>query len=280
MGLDDRTYFRGDEPRAAWLGNRSMVINLILVNAAVFAAQLLIGKEFTSTFSLQSNFFQEPWHLWQLLTYGFLHDPDKIMHILFNMFFLWMFGTDLEQIYGRTEFLRFYLATIVMAGLVWAGVEATQGGQGSPMVGASGGIMGLMILFVLHFPRRMFYLWGIIPLPAWALGGLFVLGDLMGVARTGDNVAHVAHLSGVAFGFVYYRTGLNLGRLVPRRLSASMFRLRPKLRIHDPEQAARELNQQVDAILEKISQQGEASLTKKERRTLEEASRRYQRRRQ
>jgi hypothetical protein len=87
-------------------------------------------------------------------------------------------------------------------------------------------------------------------------------------------------LGGAVFGFIYYRTGLNLGRLIPRRLSMGAFRWRPKLRIHDPEEAGKDLNQQVDRILEKISRQGEASLTKSERRTLEEASRRYQRRRQ
>ncbi len=102
----------------------------------------------------------------------------------------------------------------------------------------------------------------------------------MGAGHPTDNVAHVAHLSGVAFGFIYYQTGLNLGRLVPRRLSGNPFRMSPKLRVHDPDEASRDLSDQVDAILAKISQQGEASLTRKERRTLEEASKRYQRRRQ
>jgi hypothetical protein len=125
-------------------------------------------------------------------------------------------------------------------------------------------------------------LMGILPIPAWALGVFYVAYDMFGVgaANPTDHVAHVAHLSGVAFGFVYFKSGWNLGRLIPQRLSGSMFRFRPKLRIHDPEEASRDLSNQVDAILEKISQQGEASLTKKERRTLEEASRRYQRKRQ
>lgn len=284
MGIYDRAYYRGDE-RGAWMGNRSMVINLILVNAAVYLAQVLLGgdrgqNELTSALSLHANFFQEPWRVWQLLTYGFLHDPHSILHILFNMYFLYVFGNDLEQIYGRMEFLRFYLATIVVAGLAWAGVEAAQGGQGPSLVGASGGIMGLMILFVLHFPRRMFLFMFFIPMPAWVLGGLFVLADLAGIADRGDHVSHVAHLSGVAFGLIYHQAGWNLGRALPRRLSLGRFRLRPRLRIHDPQEASRDLTDRVDAILQKISQHGEASLTKKERRTLEEASRRYQRRRQ
>ena len=205
------------------------------------------------------------------------------MHILLNMFGLWLFGTDLEGIYGRAEFVRIYLAAIVVAGLVWFGIEAANDAQ-AILIGASGGVMGLMILFVVHFPRRVFYVWGIFPLPAWALGILYVLMDISGTIHPdGAQVANVAHLAGVAFGLVYYQSGMNLGRLVPRRLSGlsgAAFRLRPKLRIHDPQDEARDLTAQVDEILAKISREGEASLTKTERRTLEEASRRYQRRRQ
>jgi membrane associated rhomboid family serine protease len=208
-----------------------------------------------------------------------------------------------EQIYGRAEFLRFYLVTIVAAGLVWLAVQVAQGvpavqeipaidgapamqgvvvveNVGARLLGASGGVMGVMILFVLHFPRRMFYIWGIIPLPAWALGAICVLSDLLGARNQSGDVAHVAHLAGVAFGATYYLTGLNLGRLVPQRFGSRLFRMRPSLRIHDPQQDARNLSEKVDEILEKISQQGESSLTKQERRTLEEASRRYQRRRE
>ena len=176
------------------------------------------------------------------------------------------------------EFLRIYLTAIVLAGLAWV-VFATAVGS-PPLVGASGGVMALMILFVFHFPRRIFYIWGILPLPAWALGVMYVVFDLFGVANQGGQVAHVAHLAGAAFGFIYFQTGMNLGRMIPRRLSTSMFRLRPRLRVHDPTHESRDLNQKVDEILEKISREGEASLTKQERRTLEEASRRYQRRRQ
>jgi hypothetical protein len=140
--------------------------------------------------------------------------------------------------------------------------------------------MGLMMLFVLHFPRRIFYIWGIIPLPAWALGVLYVASDLFGATQQNTDVAHVAHLAGAAFGALYFLRRWNLGRIMPRRFSTSMFRLRPRLKIHEPQAETSNLNEQVDAILQKISETGESSLTKKERRTLEEASRRYQRRRQ
>ena len=255
-----------------------MVFTLILLNAAIYVADLLFAHRISDALALQPDLFQKPWQFWQLLTYGFVHDPNDLKHILFNMFGLWLFGTDVEHVYGRAEFLRFYLCTIVVAGLVWVATATAAGG--APLVGASGGIMGVMILFVMHFPRRIFYIWGLLPLPAWGMAALYVLIDVMGAMHSTDRVAHSAHLAGVAFGFIYFRTGLNLGRLVPRRLADLRMRWRPRLRIHDPDEQAHELSQKVDTILEKISRQGEASLTKSERRTLEEASRRYQRRRE
>jgi len=283
MGIYGRPYYR-DERGGSWFSGRSMVVNLILLNVAVYVAQLLFDgpqRVVTSFLSLHPDLLRKPWHAYQLLTYGFAHDPEMIAHIAFNMFGLWLFGTDLEGIYGRAEFLRIYLVTIVIAGVAWLGIEAVNDGK-IPLVGASGGVMGLMALYVLHFPRRVFYIWGILPLPAWALGGLYVVMDVTGFMNPGSsNVANIAHLAGMAFGLAYFQTGMNLGRLIPRRLSdlSKVFRFRPKLKIHDPEQDARDLNAQVDEILEKISRQGESSLTKAERRTLEEASRRYQRRR-
>ncbi|MBI3838747.1 MAG: rhomboid family intramembrane serine protease [Planctomycetia bacterium] len=278
MGIHDRGYYR-EEQRSAWLGNRSMVFNLIVLNVAIFLADHVFDYRISEELGLKSDLLRAPWQFWQLLTYGFVHDPQSIMHVGLNMFGVWLFGTDVEQIYGRVEFLRIYVSTIIVAGLIWAAVETGTGGQ-SELVGASGGVMGLMIIYVLHFPQRTFYIYGILPLKAWALGALYVVGDLMGAAQNTDNVAHLAHLSGMAYGFVYYRSGWNLGRLIPQRISGSMFKLRPPLRIHDPGSPGRDLNEQVDQILEKISREGESSLTKKERRTLEEASRRYQRRRQ
>lgn len=286
MGIYDRPYYR-DERGGSWFSGRSMVVNLILLNVAVYVAQFAApmfgdeGKLLTQGLSLHADLLRKPWQIYQLFTYGFAHDPTSVAHIAFNMFGLWLFGTDLEGIYGRAEFLRIYLAAILIAGLAWFGIEAVNGGQ-NVLLGASGGVMGLMALYVLHFPRRVFYIWGILPMPAWALGGLYVVMDVTGFMNPGSsNVANIAHLAGMAFGLIYYQTGMNLGRLVPRRFSdlSKIFRFRPKLKIHDPEQDARDLNAQVDEILEKISRQGESSLTKAERRTLEEASRRYQRRR-
>ncbi|MGD9720039.1 MAG: rhomboid family intramembrane serine protease [Pirellulales bacterium] len=283
MGLYDRDYYQ-EEERARYggggfAGGRTIVVNLILINAAVFVAELF-DPRVSEILSLKPDVFQRPWLFWQLLTYGFVHDPTHITHILFNMIGLWVFGSDVETVYGKAEFLRIYLTAVIVAGLAWALTTAATGG--GPLLGASGGIMCLMMLFVMHFPRRLLYIWGVIPVPAWVLGTLFVLVDVLSIGNN-DLVAHVAHLAGAAFGFIYFRTGWNLGRLTSGRFSLSSwrsFRLKPRLRVHKPEDEAVDLNRQVDRILEKISREGESSLTKSERRTLEDASRRYQRKRQ
>jgi membrane associated rhomboid family serine protease len=286
MGIYDREYYR-EEPRGGMFADRAMVTNLILINVGVFLEQMIFDQRpparldeqpLLAALSLDPGFFQHPWQIWRLLTYGFLHDTENIGHILFNMFGLWFFGREVEGIYGRTEFLRIYLTTILAAGLAWLLVTAATQGSG-PLIGASGGVIGIMALWVCHFPRRVIYIWGVLPMPAWALGGLYVFFDIVGLGRH-DNVAHVAHLAGAGFGFIYFRTGWNLGRLVPHRWSLSALKIRPRLRIHQPTADERDLTSEVDRILEKISREGEASLSKQERAVLERASRRYQQRRQ
>ena len=283
MGIYDRPYLQ-DEPErtSGWGGGRSLVVNLIIVNVVLWVADAepLFNGQIRDWLALRSNLLQKPWLCWQLLTYGFVHAPE-IGHVLFNMIALWFFGSEIEGVYGRAEFLRIYLLAIVLSGLAWV-VMTVASDQPAVLVGASGGIMAVVTLFVFHFPRRLIYIWGVLPIPAWALGTLYLVTDVMGFLNpSGSNVANVAHLGGALVGFVYFQTGLNLGRFVPRRLSD--FKLpsfRPRLRLHDPGKEAHDMSQQVDAILEKISREGESSLTKKERRTLEEASRRYQRRRE
>jgi hypothetical protein len=126
----------------------------------------------------------------------------------------------------------------------------------------------------------------LIPIPAWLLGVIYIAGDAMGAlgwaSETRANVAFSVHLAGAGFAFLYYRLGWNLTRFIPGRISLGWLKPRPRLRVHDPEResrSSRELSEEVDRILEKISREGESSLTRKERRILENASREYQKRR-
>lgn len=287
MGIHDREYYR-DEPRGIFLGgDRSMVVNLIIINVIVYLADLLLFNEEAGRWlGLEASLVRQPWNAWQLLTYGFVHNPRSITHIGFNMLALWFFGRDIETIYGRRVFLQLYLTLVIVSGLCWVIAENLLfRDYASRAVGASGAVFGVMLVFVLHFPTRIFYIWGILPIPVWLLAGLYVLNDFATISRSArdgvnySNIAHAAHLAGAAYGALFYKTRWTLFSLVPGKLVKRGFKARPKLKLHSPEEDDRMLSQRVDAILEKISREGEASLTKEERRTLEDASRRYQRRR-
>jgi membrane associated rhomboid family serine protease len=291
MGIYDREYVREERPGLTLGGDRMMVTNLILVNCAIFVVDLLVDGSLSRWMKLPANVFSHPLELWKLLTCGFAHDPHDWRHIFGNMLALWFFGRDVEGVYGRREFLRIYLSLIVLCSLFWVAWENVPALAGDPhafVLGASGAVTGIVILFALHYPRRTVLLFFVLPIPAWVLGIIFVASDLSGGAdaRTERTaVAYQIHLAGAALALGYYWSGIRLGQFIPSGWSLSRFKFRPKLRVHDPDRPERgspsrvDLSSEVDRILEKISQHGQDSLTEKERQTLEDASRRYQRRR-
>jgi membrane associated rhomboid family serine protease len=288
MGIYDRDYYREDSPRWGMTSSHSMVAILIFINIAVYIIDALWGaprlqggvSNLERIFHLSPTVWERPWEFYQLLSYGFLHDRTSVWHIFFNMFGLYIFGRDVEQIYGKKEFLRIYISLIVGAGLVWL-IATNLAGQNraSGLIGASGGVMGIMILFVMHFPRRVFLIWGILPIQAWAMGLVYVLMDVMGLRDRNSAVAHTAHLGGAAFGYLYYRTHWCLATPIPRSWPKWRTSSRPRLRVVDERETDDSLSDEVDRILEKISREGEASLSALERGTLERASRKYQQRR-
>lgn len=285
MGIYDREYYREEEQTRLGGAGRTMVTNLLIANLVIFVVDAFFfepNHQISWYLSLKANVLHTPWNLWQLLTYGFVHDPHDFRHIAFNMFSLWMFGREVEAMYGAKEFLRIYLAMIVAGGLFWLAVmNVTMPGADVPVLGASGAVVGTIVLWTCLCATRSVMVMGMFPMRGWVFGVVFLVGgELMSFSDPENRTAHSVHFAGAALAFIYYRRGWNLGRLIPRRWSLSALKLRPKLRLHDPEFDERELNREVDKILEKISREGEASLSKKERRTLEEASRRYQRKRQ
>ena len=179
MGIYDRPYYRDDQPQGFSLGGRrSMVANLIIINVAIAFVDFLTdhaqgisiaSHKLSYWLSVSPEVLTHPWNLWKLVTYGFAHAAldTNPLHIVFNMYMLWLFGRDIEGVYGRREFLLVYLALVVLSGLAWTLIEFMAGGS-SVMVGASGAVMGVMILFVLHFPHRKFLLiFPPMPVPAW-----------------------------------------------------------------------------------------------------------------
>ncbi|MCE9544666.1 MAG: rhomboid family intramembrane serine protease [Planctomycetia bacterium] len=284
MNIYDRDYIR-DDPPGRFGGPRTMVTNLVLINAAVYLVQVLFFNNdplFVRLFGLHPDLFRHPEHFYQLLTYGFVHSPNDIWHILGNMLVLWFLGPDVEGIYGKRAFLWFYLSTVILSGLAWVLVEPLFGGGTIPVVGASGGISGVVALYALHFPRRMIMVMFVIPMPMWVAAVLFLGMDSLGLLRQDTTVAHSAHLGGAALGLLYYKTRWDLTSLYPAAWISRLRQRKAGVRLHQPAETPdddeAELKAEVDRILEKISQHGEASLTAAERRKLEDASRRYQKR--
>ncbi len=285
MGLYDRDYVR-DEPRGLVLsGQRSVVANLIIINVAVYFLDLLLTGEgpratrpLTDFLVLHSNVLQT-FRVWEFVTYAFAH--HDVLHLLFNMLMLWLFGRDVEIVYGRKLFLSFYLSSAVLAGGIWLAVElATPLPPAKGLLGASGAVADVLVTYVCRYPRRTLLLWGILPMPAWVLGVVLLGLEVLGVHKRDGNIAHSAHLAGAAFGYLFYRWHWTLWTWLPgKNLLARALRWRrsQRLRVHAPPEDADDalddgLEQEVDRILAKISQQGTDSLTAQERRLLQRAS--------
>jgi len=189
---------------------------LLIANGLMFLLQWLLGDGTFEPlmlwpvsdagfdpFSPGQNF-----QIWQLLTYGFLH--GSFSHLFFNMFALFMFGAPLEQTWGEKRFLTYYLVCIVGAGLCQLAVgwwQVSQGNPGYPVLGASGGVFGLLLAYGMLFPRQqVMLLFPPIPMKARTFVILYGVAELMlGVTGWQPGVAHFAHLGGMLFGWLLIR---------------------------------------------------------------------------
>jgi membrane associated rhomboid family serine protease len=175
---------------------------LLIGNVALFLLQNSIPLD---TFALWppaggplgSNF--EPW---QLVTYSFLH--ANVAHIFFNMLALYMFGSEVERLFGSRFYAGYYFAAVVTAAVTHLVVTSWMGGPPVPTVGASGGVYGLLLAFAIYFPhRRVVLLFPPIPLPARVfVFGFAALELFLGVTGTAAGVAHFAHLGGMLGGWL------------------------------------------------------------------------------
>ena len=228
--------------------------------------------------------------VWRLLTTALLHDPTNVMHILFNMLFLYWFGVSLEAHYGSREFLWFYVVAAIVASCAFVGIQLLTG-ERNPAIGASGAVMAVTCVFAMWNPGFVLHIYFLFPVPIkWVLV-FYVVADLYPVLaslagmQTYTGVAHAAHLGGLAFGFLYWRNSWSFGPLADFFAgflpSGGGGQRRPTNR-PNPTSARREssphdrqLENDVDHILAKISIHGEGSLTEAERETLIRASSKY-----
>jgi membrane associated rhomboid family serine protease len=141
---------------------------------------------------------------WQLATYALLH--GGLLHLAFNMYGLWMFGSALEQVWGPRRLLQHYVVCVLVAGGVQL-LVASGSAVPYPTVGASGGLFGLLLGYAMLFPqRRLMLLFPPIPMPAWLFAVLFGLLELtLGVTGEATGIAHFAHLGGMLGGWLMIR---------------------------------------------------------------------------
>lgn len=242
------------------------VKGLLIANGVLFLAQLMVGRPFTVLFGLVPDYVTHRLFLWQLLTYMFLH--GGFFHLLFNMFVLWMFGCEVEGLWGRREFLKYYFLTGVGAGIL---TVISSPNSFIPTVGASGAIYGLLLAFGLLFPERYIYLYFLIPVKAKYLVVIFgAVEFLAAFSGRPSGIAHFAHLGGILVGLVYLKRGV-----IRNKLFGGVGR-KERRRYSTRRESGDDMGSQVDRILRKISQQGMNSLTTEERETLDRASRSHQ----
>jgi membrane associated rhomboid family serine protease len=180
---------------------------LLIANIAVFTFQLLAEAlahaNFDQLFGLVPYDVTHHFFLWQLVSYMFLH--GGLLHLGLNMLALWMFGSELETTWGSERFTRFYFVTGI-----GAGVCSVLAGWNSyiPIIGASGAIYGLLAAYGILFPDRTLLLYFIIPIQAkWFVLILGLITFWSSLSASGSGVAHVAHLGGMLFGWLYLRFG-------------------------------------------------------------------------
>lgn len=321
MGINDREYYRDESRGSGWFsGVAPACKTIIVVNVVLFFAfWSTVESPFRRTWlEANSDAIFKHGYVWQLFTAAFLHDTHSLFHVGWNMMFLWMFGREVESIYGSREFTFFYVSAAVFSTLCWAVVNAFTRDAGlGQSFGASGAVMGVVMVYVLYYPHREMLLFLVLPVEAWMFLAVYLASDavmlfqrLHGIAvGPAFAVGFAAHLGGALYGFLFKRYDFRLGPLL------SMRNRRPRLRIVSPPPRERDrererpsplpatsarsasvgssskgpspsafpeeqLDARLDEVLAKIARDGgKSGLSEEEHHILQEASRRARDRR-
>jgi len=265
------------------MGITPMVKRLMIANVAVFIATLVWSPAIDLLALQPPRLLSRPWGV---VTYMFVH--AGFWHLAINMLVLFFFGTPLEGRWGSREFLRYYL----VAGLGGAVLSVLF--MPETVIGASGATYGLMLAFAMNWPNAPIHVYGIFPVKAkWLVAFLFAVSLLEGIAGSGGGIAHFAHLGGVVAGFLYLKMDWRPAAFTGRRPGSPVAKPTPRGRKGKVSVSARKepakrqrrstgrgedderlMLDEVDRVLDKISEQGIASLTSAERELLDEVSRR------
>ena len=287
-----------------------IIKNLLIINGAIYFLQIILAEVvigglpgwyiLNRWFALNPLSGVDPagqpfnFQVWQLFTYMFMH--GSFSHILFNMFALWMFGMEIENLWGTKKFLYYYLLAGFTAGLFQLFCTLILGGTAAVTIGASGAVYGVLIAFGMLFPDRQIYLYFLIPVRAKYLIGFLIILEFLLVDSAGSNVAHLAHLGGALAGFLFIMFDKSIDSPIKRKLMGSSYyssgssftnlfkNLGKNLnkgrnniedaKYHDIKDRSNEQisQEEIDRILDKISQSGYENLSEREKKILFEAS--------
>jgi membrane associated rhomboid family serine protease len=310
MGIYDRDYYREDSRWSNPFARSQGTLFLCLLYFFMFIAQVASTEQgplgqapqtagLTAALQLDVDRTINKGEVWRVVTYALVHD-EWITHVIFTIVFLVWIGHQVEDLYGTKEYLAFFLFTSLLGGIVYTAVGAIAGNT-LPLLGPSGAVTAVLILFALHYPAWRFFF-----LPIWLIIAIYALQDVAGLAAGGSNPARVAvHLTGAAFALAYHTYTLRVLNWIPGRSGSKRTARRqpqPKLRVRqqqpEPEPAAasvsasaakgssssgpvdEHLEAKLDQVLEKVQKHGKESLTESEREILLKASEIYKKRRQ
>ncbi len=278
MGLYDRDYTQADfdsphhrtpQMRMLFPSLTPVVKWLLIINVAVFIPSYLskpVGMFFYSLFAVDP---ESPFQIWRLITYQFLHDMYDFRHIFWNMLILYFFGTMLEKFWGGKKFLIFYLICGAAGGVLYPLLALAGVLDVTYLVGASGAIFGMLAAGAILFPRVKVLVAFIFPVPLSILAIILAVIIAMSLLAGDDNAGgEAAHLAGMAAGVVYVVTQNRRNKF---KLKAQTDHYRRKMT------AQRNLQADLDRILEKVHQSGIHSLTAREKKVLKQATEAEQR---
>ena len=287
-----------------------IIKNLLIINGIVFFVQLLMDNltfdGYPAWYILNKWFALNPisgvdaagkpfnFQVWQLITYQFMH--GGFYHILFNMFALWMFGSSIEDVFGSKKFLIFYLLAGVSAGLLHLFVSPLLGSGAAVTIGASGAVFGVLIAYAMFFPDNLIFIYFLIPVKAKYLIGFLVVLEFFAVDSASSNVAHLAHLGGALFAFLYIMFDKNSYVSLKNVFNKSYFYKSSSEKniftnpfskssgkssnvedanyydINRKDDSEEVSQKEIDEILDKISQSGYQNLSEREKKILFRAS--------
>ena len=279
MGLYDRDYTQADFQSQQHYAPR-MRLNfprltpvvkwLIIINISVFVVTFLFNRLAIFTLSWLSVYpvtIGMSLQLWRIITYQFLHDTGGFGHIFWNMLILYFLGTMLEKHWNSRKFLVFYLACGAMGGILYPILVLVGWLQTAPLIGASGAILGILAACALSFPQVKVLVWGVFPIRLSTLAIILCFISIFSILRP-DRIVNAggeaAHLAGMAAGAAYVLSG-------PWR---SKFKVKMTAGQRWEKKMAEQRNLQIelDRILDKVHKSGIHNLTSKEKRTLRKAT--------